>query len=113
MNVLTRAGAIAFAAAAIGTGFSAPALADAAPADTGGPTVMAGSSTQSKGGLTCNNQWFNRLGKTNCTGDGSQKWRAKLDCQAQPDIYSSWQYGKGSYQGECNIRISSVNIIWG
>lgn len=113
MNVLHRTGAIAIAIAAIGVGTSLPALADSAAQPTGGMTIVSGSSTQSRGGLTCNNQWFNTLGKTNCTGSGSQQWRLKLTCQFQGDIYGNWQFGPGSDQNECNFRVSGASINWG
>jgi uncharacterized membrane protein YadS len=52
MNVLHKTGAIAIAVAAIGLGTSVPALADSAPQPAGGVTIMSGSSTQIRGGVT-------------------------------------------------------------
>ncbi|UOX85857.1 hypothetical protein MUY14_29280 [Amycolatopsis sp. FBCC-B4732] len=106
-------GLVAITVAAIGGGTSLPALADSTSPPTGGVTIMSGSSTQSRGGLTCHNQWFNTLGKTNCVGHGRQKWRLKLTCQLQGDIYGNWQYGPGSDQNECTFRVTGASINWG
>ncbi|MET1071949.1 MAG: hypothetical protein ABWY11_04800 [Umezawaea sp.] len=106
--------AVMLAAAATGTAASPASASVSSPAIAADPIqTMSGSSTQSRSGLTCNNQWYNTLGKTNCTGTGSQRWRLKLTCQLQGDIYGTWQNGRGSDQNECNIRISSASIQWG
>lgn len=113
MNTLTRAAVVAATIAAAGIGASLPATAEITPqAADNKMTIMAGSSTQSRNGLTCNNQWFDTLGKTNCTGNSSQEWRLKLTCQFQGDIRGSWQQGPGSDQNECNFRVTGASVEW-
>ncbi|WP_157619896.1 hypothetical protein [Saccharothrix sp. NRRL B-16348] len=112
MNIWTRAGVTAAAVAAVGAGMSVPAMAETGSA-SGSPTVMAGSTTQSRNGLTCNNQWFTTLGKTNCTGNSGQRWRLKLTCQFQGDILGTWQTGAGSDQNECTVRVTGASVQWG
>jgi hypothetical protein len=114
MRILTKATLVASTIAATTIGASLPATAEATTPATADNeiAILAGSSTQSRNGLTCNNQWFNTLGKTNCTGNNSQEWRLKLTCQFQGDIYGTWQQGPGSDQNECTFRVTGASVQW-
>lgn len=113
MNTLTKAAVVVATIVAAGASVSLPATAEAAPrAADREMTIMAGSSTQSKSGLTCRNEWFNTLGRTNCTGNSSQQWRLKLTCQWQGDILGNWRQGAGSDQNECTFRVTGASVQW-
>lgn len=111
MNKLTKIVHTTAGVALLGVGTSLPAgAAQVTPPDE--VIIMAGSSTQSRNGLTCHNEWFNTLGRTNCTGNSTQKWRLKLTCQFQGDIYGEEQSGPGSDQNECTVRVTGASISW-
>ncbi|GLZ28395.1 hypothetical protein Lesp02_05850 [Lentzea sp. NBRC 105346] len=109
MNNLARAGAIAAAVVAIGGGTCLPAM---ATPQSGTPTIMSGSSEQSRNGLTCKNKWYTTLGKTNCSGNSGQRWRLIVKCAFQGDIKGTWQQGPGSDQAECNFHVQSATVEW-
>jgi hypothetical protein len=75
--------------------------------------LAAGSSTQSRGGLTCKNQWGKTKGSTSCAGKSSVKWRLRVRCQFQPDYTGPWSYGPGSDAFECTARVQSASVQWG
>jgi hypothetical protein len=113
MNTLAKVAVVVATTAAAVLGASLPATAESTPRSAGNEIIiMAGSSTQSRNGLTCRNEWFDTLGKTNCTGNSNQEWRLKLTCQFQGDIRGTWQQGAGSDQNECTFRVTGASVEW-
>lgn len=76
---------------------------------------LLGSSTQSKGGLTCNNSWGSKQGSTSCTGSRGRgvKWRLRVRCSLQSDYTGPWNFGPGSDAFGCTIGVQSASVVWG
>lgn len=80
------------------------------------PALAAGSSEQTRNGLTCENRWWNTLGRTDCSGTTSksqnQEWKMRIACQFQPDPDRHWMKGNGSDAFECTFGVQSVHVEW-